>query len=54
MLDEKYLSPEVKIIRVNAESREYTPEGWYKSATGIEIVFNEYVKMRTQQITGAA
>lgn len=50
----KYLDPKVKLIRVNAKWKDCAPDNWFEYREGIEIVFNEFVKMRHQQITGRA
>ena len=54
----KYLDPEVKIIRVNSDLPKigdrpamYEKGEWYKTEEGIEIIFNEFVKMRHQEVT---
>lgn len=56
----KYLDPKVKIIRVNStlpkignRPAKYEKGEWYKTEEGIEIIFNEFVKMRHQEVTNA-
>ncbi len=53
----KYVDPSVRLVRVNADlpkSHGYKKGGWYKTEEGIEIVFNEFVKMRCQVVTGTS
>ncbi len=57
----KYVEPGVRIIRVNPDlpKNDGKPNGydrgeWYKTGEGIEIVFNEFVKMVHQVVTDAA
>ena len=46
VLWKKYLQPDVKLIRANAQlpATIYEMGQWYKTSEGIEIVFNEFVK----------
>lgn len=53
----KYLSPEVKLIRVNSPMEpgsDLERDRWFLSRRGIEIVFNEFVKMKIQETTKAS
>jgi hypothetical protein len=54
----KYIRPNIQLIRVNSDLPKrdgkihpYTIGLWYQSGEGIEIVFNEFVKMRHQVVT---
>jgi hypothetical protein len=57
----KYLPENVKIIRVNpvlplndGKINGYDKGEWFKTDEGIEIVFNEFVKMKIQEITNTS
>lgn len=53
----KFLPPNVEVVRVNAtlpEGSLYKQNEWYLTAEGIEIVFNEFVKMKQQVLSEAA
>lgn len=52
----KYLRPDVKVVRVNAKlpATIYEKGQWYKTGEGIEIIFNEFVKLKQQEITNAS
>jgi hypothetical protein len=57
----KYASPKTGVVRVNAElskidswSNPYEKGEWYKTSEGIEIVFNEFIKMKHQVVTDSA